>query len=273
MESAPEELKLVERAAIVALATSGGRLHETTDLRQRLGLAFTRAHRLHLIETGLVRSQKKSAKSLELTDDGWARAEVELRALKPAGTMGLGTLYAVLGELGRVLASRGENLRSFFANEASSAVDPDTADKAPRDITSLTEVVGREDYGNRIGEAAWAEADGALAIALQDIPSFARALERARLLPEQERSKQYDSLMRQIELSAGQVFQNIKRAASRRDLVVQHSRGAAVAFDAAAYDANDTINQGEQVKVVKPAVVRQGGNVLHVIARGIADHC
>lgn len=272
MASEIPELKPVERSVLIAMATAGGKLHQTADIRQRLRLNFTREHREKLISLGLIRNNKNSVKSLELTGSGWAWAQSELVAEKPAGTMGLGTLYAVLADLRRVLDARGESLQSFFLPEGDQPRAP--ADAAPTGAVAFSPDASEPVCSDqRMGEAAWAEADNALAMALQDIPSFSRMLDRARSLPGPDSNPKFETSLRQIELSADQVFQSVRRAASRRDLQVQHIKGEIVAFDAAAYEANDLVSQAEKSLVVKPAVTRNVAGIVHVIARGIVDPC
>jgi hypothetical protein len=80
-------------------------------------------------------------------------------------------------------------------------------------------------------------------------------------------------LLRQIELSAEQVFQSIRRAGARRDLAVTHKRGETVAFDATAYDASVPTNQDDKVVVAKPAIVRNGEESSQVVVRGLVNPC
>ena len=272
MTSGTTEFKLAERSALLAMAFAGGRLHETSDIRGRLGLKFTRFDRHNLIARGLIRSHRRSPKTLELTEDGWAWAYQEMMANKPSGVMGLGTLYSALADVRRVLDQRGENLRSFFDVKDPGASEA-TGAGAQGAQASLPEPSDRHSYEKRIGEAAWAEADNALALALQDMPSFLRTLDRSRSLSEADRQQKFEGALRQIQLAAEQVFQNVKRAASRRDLLAPHARGDIISFDAAAYESNGDIGQGDKSVVVKPAVTREVAGVVHVIARGIADPC
>lgn len=97
-----EASSMTERAAIVVLAASGGRL-SAKDLRVRHGVDLKKPFRERLARAGLIRSEREGPSfALELTDDGWSLLDGAISNDPPAGR-GVGpggrALFALLAAL------------------------------------------------------------------------------------------------------------------------------------------------------------------------------
>lgn len=244
----------MERGALIALAAGGGRLNEVDGLRRGLGVSFTSSHRANLIRLQLI---ERVDADLRITDRGWAWLLDEVGAARPSGSMGLGPLYAVLRALRDGVARNGLDLRTFLTGSGHAA-----APAAPQDA-----------YSTLLADAAWVEAENAIALALQDMPSFSRTLKRLESLPVDSAGHLRSRAERQVALAAEQVFQSIRLAAFRRGLVVDEERGVTIPFDPIAYESDFPTRQGEPVVVLKSAVVRKADGVRTVVARGMVEPC
>lgn len=260
-----QDLTPVERSALLAMAASGGELKESADICKRLGLSFKKSHRDKLKKSGLIATTQPKPLTHALTDDGWDWVENEIHGQKPKGLMGLGGLYGVLNGLGQALERRQMTLREFVQCEQQETVAAPTQPSPTADATAVN------GYQSRIADAAWARAESDLALACQDMATFAKMMARARAADESSANDDMSKSLRQIELSAEQVFQSIRRAAADRDLEVRHQREDKIAFDAAAYESDMPVAQGEPAMVLKPAVFRSESDA--IIARGIAQPC
>jgi hypothetical protein len=103
------------------------------------------------------------------------------------------------------------------------------------------------------------------------MPSFARQIRRLEV--GLSGAEDMLGLARQVDLAAGQVFQSVRQAALRRGLRERHARGETMSFDAAAYESDLPIQQGEPALVVRSAIVRGEGEEERVVLRGRADPC
>lgn len=259
------DLTPVERSALLAMAASGGELKESADICKRLGLSFKKSHRDKLKKSGLIVTTQPKPLTHALTNDGWDWVENEMHGQKPKGLMGLGGLYGVLNGLGQALARRGMTLRQFVGPEQQDAAD------APTQPLATDDAPAGDTYQDRIADAAWARAESSLALACQDMATFAKMMAKARATNQTSADGDMSKPLRQIELSAEQVFQSVRRAAADRDLEVRHKRDDKITFDAAAYESDIPVAQGQPALVLKPAVYRSTSDT--IIARGIAQPC
>src|SRR5258708_32810492 len=150
------ELTPVERGALLVLMANGRPLKESADLKAVYGLALKPNHRTKLQRLGLIETTKKPWTHV-LSEKGWQWAKGQLSAARPKGQMGMGPLYAVLHGLRRHIERHDYTLPDVFSEAG-----------------KTTDTVARD----RIENAAWAEADEALAQALQDMSVFNRALSK-----------------------------------------------------------------------------------------------
>src|SRR5215470_12594362 len=150
------ELTPVERGALFVLMANGRPLKESADLKAVYGLALKPHHRAKLQRLGLIETTKRPWTHV-LSDKGWQWAKEQLSATRPKGQMGMGPLYAVLHGLRRHIERHDYTLSDVFSKAGKKT------DTAAQD---------------RLENAAWAEADEALAQALQDMSVFNRALSK-----------------------------------------------------------------------------------------------
>ena len=293
------QLTPVERGVLIAMAASGGRMRENADINVGLGLSFRRPQREKLSSLGFIEISRKGGLTHSLTDRGWDWVQEELSADRPEGRMGLGAMYGLMHGLDRALDVRNETVKSFFTNTEPSNISTgfeietvanalcrcgeasaDASDFAAKHAGQQQAVEPEQDheadvqtYEKKIEDSAWADAEGALALALQDMASFHRTMNRAADPSVEVDAAVRQRALRQVELAADQVFQSVRRAAARRDLMLKHERGETVAYDAVEYESDFPLEQGENAIVVKSAVVRASGDNETVIVRGIVDPC
>jgi chromosome segregation and condensation protein ScpB len=234
------ELKLVERAVLLALMAAGEPLRESADLTTRLGINVKKVHRDQLLELALITTTPRPL-TYALTEKGWAWTREELRAPRPKGIMGQGALYAVLHGLGRYSDRSGLSLPEIFCDAA-----PSTPKPAPG-----PELLYRD--------AAIVEVDKSLALALQDEPVLLRAIARVAA------SKEGDL---PTEAASKLVMQWVKRAAELRRIAPVQEQGDTVTFDPLLHDSDDAIDEGESVIVRKAPITRGRGSDCLVLARG-----
>ncbi|MCG3777194.1 MAG: hypothetical protein JW395_4070 [Nitrospira sp.] len=243
------KLTPVERGVLLALVAEGQPLREAGDLKARFNINMAASHRKNLKALGLINTTPNPF-THELTDQGWNWAASELTATVPPGMMGLGPLYALLHGIDRALRARSIDLRTFFTTEVVKPSEPQIPDRS-----------------TLISDAAWSASEVALAYAMQDIPSFQRVLQRFDASSPQ---KQTTSL-RQVELAAESIFQNLRLAASKRSLRLSHVRGAEAIFDPVAFDSDDMLSGGEPIKVAKSPVIKTTQGEPIVVAKGVAE--
>lgn len=153
--------------------------------------------------------------------------------------------------------------------QASDPAPPPPAPSGSGEAKGLSS--GSDMYDHLVAEGARTESDLALAMALQDMPSFSRQIRR--LEGGLAGSTDQLGLVRQVDLAAGQVFQSLRQAALRRGLREKHARGETMMFDAAAYESDLPMQQGESAQVLRSAIVRGEGEDERVVLRGRADTC
>lgn len=240
------ELKLIERAVLLALMAAGGPLRESADLSTRLGIGVKKAHRDQLLALGLISTTPKPL-TYALTEKGWAWAREELGAARPKGIMGQGALYAVLDGLRRYSERSGLSLTEIFGDTASPAPKP-----------------GATDIGGLYRDAAIVEVDESLALALQDEPVLQRAIARVAA------SKDGDlpAAVKNLEAASKLVLQWVKRAAEVRRIEPAQMQGDTVTFDPVLHDSDDAIDEGDSVVVRKAPITRGRGSDCLVLARG-----
>jgi hypothetical protein len=248
MSKSVDKAKLtpLERGVLLVLMAAGGPLRQNADIIEKYGLSVKASHRAKLTTLGLVRVTTKPKITLELTDEGWAWARQEVLARPPTGLMGLGTLYAVLNGLGRVL--EGKSPRSFFENTT------DNGSERALDVD--------------IAEAAWSEADETLALAIQDLPTFGRVLAKHR----DAASGEMLQSLEQIRLASDLVFQHVRLAAVRRGLEAKYERSQRTSFDPVEFDCyDDDLKEGARVEVLKSPIVKEVAGQAMVVVRGLAE--
>ena len=230
------KLTPIERGVLFALMAEAEPLREAADLKARFNINMTPSHRKNLTALGLIGTKTKPFTHV-LTDHGWQWAEKELAANVPPGHMGLGPVYAVLGGINRALSRRNIDLRSFFTSGSSS-----------------------------ISDAAWSDSEVALAYALQDIPSFERVIQRFDASSQQKQA----ASLRQIELAAKSIFQNMILAAHKRKLTLSHVHNVEAPFDPVFFDGDEMLAIGEAIKVAKSPVLKNTEGEPIVVAKGVA---
>jgi hypothetical protein len=237
------ELTPVERGALFVLMATGRPLRESADLKSVYGLALKPSHRTKLQRLGLVETTKKPFFTHSLTQKGWHWAGEQLTASKPKGQMGMGPLYAVLHGLHNHIERHRYTLRELFS----------AAGKRPDNIR-------RE----RLENAAWAEADEALAQALQDMSVFNRALNKL-----QEATRDHLSELSKRTASASNlVLQSLRQAARKRELSFTTEEGGETKFDPVMHRSDQDLEVGTAVRIRKAPVIRGPAELCVVVLRG-----
>jgi hypothetical protein len=124
---------------------------------------------------------------------------------------------------------------------------------------------GGDELSRHIATAAWSEADEALGDALQAIPRVQRAIEKL-----ESSGAAHADLARQVRLATNLVSQAIRHAARKRELSLDSEPGAEAAFDPVRYYSDDHLSYGDQIRVVKPPVIRGQGKASVVVRIGEA---
>jgi hypothetical protein len=115
-----------------------------------------------------------------------------------------------------------------------------------------------------IREAAWADADRALGLALQDMGRLARSFERLESAVDGEAADR----ARHAKAASDFVLQWVWQAADKRSLKALNAVGEQVSYDPALHDVDDEASAGDHVRVVKPPIVRGGSAQQVVVVRG-----
>jgi len=231
----------VERGILFVLMAHNQPLTQA-GLKKRHGLEVKKNHRLKLQALGLIEVTAKPAFTLALTKKGWAWLEAELTAPKPAGSMGLGPLYAVLGVVSRLTKRLGLPLEE--------ALGPDGSAPKPE-----------------IRQPEWIEVDESLARALQDISVFSSALSRLRGAAKGA----LENEIKRADLSANLVFQNVRLAARKRALDLDGAVGSEACFDPVFFFSDEDIKPGAPVRIRKSPVTRGQGKKKIIIQPGLAE--
>jgi hypothetical protein len=150
-------------------------------------------------------------------------------------------------------------VQGFFTGKTT---PPKPPAKSVKDEAKSTEEI----EAGLMAEAAWSESETMLAMGLQAMPAFdsrVGALEKAL-------GDANEAALKQVSLSAENVFQNLRMAARKRGLEALHRRGDEVRFDAAYFDAAEDMDEGEDALVMKQPIIRRRGDSEIVILRGLA---
>lgn len=259
-ETTVADLTPVERGVLVALMAAGRPLKESAELVGEYGLRMTAGHRKKLAGLGLIRTTKSPFRH-ELTAEGWAFVAKDFPLDVPRDSMKLGAMNALVAGVQRAVAARGESLEAFFTGESGTPRET-AAPPPPEPKAQSTEEI----EAGLMAEAAWSESETRLAMALQAMPAFGArfaALEKA-LAGENE------AALKQVSLSAENVFQNLRMAAAKRGLEPLHERGAEVGFDAVYFEATEDMDDGEDALVMKQPIIRMRDGDEIVVLRGLA---
>jgi hypothetical protein len=242
-------LSPVERGVLFTLMAEGRPLRESADLKARFKIGMTANHRKNLNTLGLISSSQKPL-THHLTTSGWRWVYDEVKSVPGPGLMGLGPLYATLNGIDRALSVRNIGLQEFFSQHE--AAPPGDESKKPN---------------SAIADAAWSDSEQVLAFALQDIASFQRVLERF----DASTPDKHKLSLRQINLAAEAVFQNLRLVARHRGLQLSYSIGDEATFDPVTFDCPEDLSTGATVSVKKSPVVKlaAGGNI--IVAKGQAN--
>ncbi len=254
------DLTPVERGVLVALMAAGGPLKEAAELGAQYGLRMTAWHRKRLVDMGLVRTTKAPF-THELTDKGWAFLGDGFPMDVPRNGMKLGALNALVEGVQKSAARRGETVRDMFAGKEQLPASPPPSPSPDKDEKSTEQI-----EADLMANAAWSESETMLAMALQAIPAFTGRLGAL----EKSIGDEAGPALKQVSLSAENVFQNVRMAASKRGLEALHERGATVAFDAVQFDSTDEMDDGEDALVMKQPITRRRDGHEIVILRGLA---
>ena len=255
------DLTPVERGVLVALMAAGGRLKENADLTGRYQIRMTPAHRKKLADLGLVKTSSKPF-THTLTDEGWAFMADGFPVDVPREAMKLGPMNALILAIRKSAGSDAQAIRAFFTGKSpggqARAVHKEASPPPPAPPTLEAD----------LSNAAWSDSEEALAMALQDIPAFAArmsALERT--IGEDQKS-----LLKQLSLNAGSIFQNVRSAARKRSLETMFERGEETGFDPVHFDCFEEIDEGKPAIVMKQPVVKHTApDRKIVVLRGLAS--
>ncbi|MGH6815630.1 MAG: hypothetical protein ACREC6_07995 [Hyphomicrobiaceae bacterium] len=225
-----KKLTPVERGALLVLMAQGRPLKENAELKAQHGISLKSSQRAKLQRLGLIKTTGRPM-THSLTEKGWEWVRDELAASKPKGQMGMGALYAVLGGVGRFIERRNLKLEDVFGRTASTGLDL---------------------HRHHMREAAWSDADEALAQALQDIPVWTSEIEKLQRASPPELS----DLARRTASAAKLVLQSVRAAGRRRQLAVLAETGSETVFDPVLHRSGDAARTGERVRVRKSPVIR-----------------
>jgi hypothetical protein len=225
-----DELKPVERGVLLVLMASGRPLRESADLKKTYNLGLTPAHRANLKRLGLVETTERPF-THTLSPRGWEWAEKQLSAESPKGLMGMGPLYALLHGLRGHIDRHSYSLREVFSE-------------------------GGKANGNgardSMENAAWAEADKALANALQDMSVVTRAMSKL----QEGAQGSIGELAKRAVLASNLVLQSVRQAARMRELSFATEEGGETTFDPVMHSSHENLAVGAAVRIRKAPVIR-----------------
>lgn len=135
------------------------------------------------------------------------------------------------------------------------------------DAFEKTASVAHNGYERKIREAAWSEADEALAQALQDIPVFMQTIAKLK----DDTPGDLSDIVRRTSAAAQLVLQSVRLAGKKRQLALVSEEGSETAFDPTKYRAYVAAEPGERVKVRKAPVIRGSADTGVVVAWGEAE--
>ncbi len=237
------ELTPVERGALFVLMATGRPLRESADLKETYGLTLKASHRNKLQRLGLITTTEKPFTHF-LSEKGWTWAEAQLSASQPRGLMAMAPLYAVLHGLRKHIEQRHHSLRELFSD-----VEGETAKDTQGDIENV----------------AWAEADEALAQALQDMSVFNKAMNK---LQETATEDHISTLVKRTALASNLILQSVRQAARKRELSFAAEEGRETTFDPVKYRSDEELEAGAAVRVRKAPVIRGPAGLALVVLRG-----
>jgi hypothetical protein len=237
-----DELTLKERGVLLVLMANGRPLRESADLKATYNLALTPAHRAKLKRLGLVETTERPF-THTLTPKGWEWAEKQLSAESPKGQMGMAPVYAVLHGLRGHIDRHSYSLKEVFSE-------------------------GGKANGNRARDsmenAAWAEADKALANALQDISVFTRSMSKLQDAAQGGTAE----LAKRAVLASKLVLQSVRQAARMRELSFATEEGGETAFDPVMHSSHENLAVGTAVRIRKAPVIRGPAKLGVVVLAG-----
>lgn len=158
----------------------------------------------------------------------------------------------------KVDAAAGAKLRDDAVNFAQGAGFPTPG--PPVDTLRL----GRRDQEALIREAAWSDADEALAHALQDMGTLDRSFQRLASAVDGEAAER----TRRAKDASNFVLQWVRQAARKRSIKALNAVGDRVQFNPDFHDLADDAAPGDDVRVVKPSIVRGDGAHQVVLLHG-----
>jgi hypothetical protein len=237
-----EQLHLspIECGVLFILMGEGRPLKERAEISQVHGLTMRKAHRDRLKLHGLIKSSSAPfVHRLTKKGEDWVRSQFASSASIPAKSMvPFGAVAAVFKQL---------------------------SDRPGNGSPAGEKKNGSDELSRHIATAAWSEADEALGEALQAIPRVQGAIEKL------EGCGAVDAnLVRQARLAANLVFQAVRSAARKRELWLGSEPGAEAPFDPVRYYSDDHLSYGDQIRVVKPPVIRGRGTASVVVRIGEA---
>jgi hypothetical protein len=231
-------LSPIECGVLFLLVGEGRPLKERAEISQVHGLTMRKAHRDRLKEHGLIKSSSAPfVHRLTKKGEAWVESQFTTSATIRAKSL---VPFGAVAALIQRLAGR--------------------QDPAP---LAASRKNGGNELSRHIATAAWTEADEALGEALQAIPRVQRAIERLEVASGGAHAEQ-------ARLAANLVFQAVRHAARKRELWLGSEAGAEAAFDPVQYYSDDRLAYGEQVRVVKPPVIRGQGTASVVVRIGEA---
>jgi hypothetical protein len=128
------------------------------------------------------------------------------------------------------------------------------------EIRTPTDIVARRDIEN----AAWAEADEALAQALQDISVFNRAINK---LQDAARDHMLE-LAKRTAAASNLVLQSVRQAARKRELSFATEEGEETTFDPVMHRSDEELEVGAPVRIRKAPIIRGAARLGVVVLMG-----
>ncbi len=239
---AADELTPVERGVLLVLMASGRPLRESADLKATHNLALTPDHRAKLKRLGLVETTERPF-THTLSPKGWEWAREQLSAERPKGQMGMGPLYALLRGLHEHMDRHNYSLREVFSEGGKANANG-----------------ARDSMEN----AAWAEADMALANALQDMSVFTRSMSKLQDVAQGNTA----ALAKRAVLASNLVLQSVRQAARLRELSFATEEGGETTFDPVMHTSHEHLTVGAAVRIRKAPVIRGPAKLGVVVLTG-----
>ena len=181
-------------------------------------------------------------------------------------------IVEIKSALASLLRDVGQADRSVAPDEvvlvAAGQLDPDLPeelrDRGSKGGLDAAKTLPGADQAEFVRAAAWMDADGALARAVQDMGVLARAFEQLETVVEDEAADR----ARRARGASNLVLQWVRQAARERSIMALNQTGEHVAFDPLLHWMEDEGVAGDQVRVIKPTIVRGTGSNQIVLIRG-----